>query len=292
MEFGAIALPLMAALGYAVASLVLKRGMALGAGVLALMVLGNWITALVFIGIFGFDGLFNEEVGYFWAGLGALGFLVGQCFSVWAVQSGEVSVQTPLMGAKTVIVALMSAIIGIEVLEGIEWLAVVLSLVAVFVISGGRLSSLKGHFKTIVLVLVSCLGFGLADISVAKGANAYGVEGFILFLVLLSAVGSTVLLLIPGKGRILEKPSLRWAFAGGALLAVQALGMNLSIGYYGKPTLTNVLYSTRGLMGVLLVWTVGSWFANEERQTSSKELMAKRFIGATLVVVSVVLMFV
>lgn len=289
MEFGAIALPLMAATGYALASLVLKRAMALGGGVLVLMVLGNLLTTLCFALILGLEGLLMAAEGVAWAVLGGLGFLAGQVFSVWAVKSGEVSVQTPLMGAKTVIVAVLSVGLGIESLGWMGWLSVMVSMLAVFLIAGGTLAAIRNHIKTLFIVIGACVGFGVTDIVVAAQAKVYGTQSFIMLVVLVAGGLSPLFLLFRDKRQKLSLGSWRMAVFGGLLIAMQALGMNLAIGYYEQPTVTNVIYSSRGVIGVGLVWLIGNWFTNVEIITTPPSIMRKRLIGSVLILLAVAL---
>jgi len=48
----------------------------------------------------------------------------------------------------------------------------------------------------------------------------------------------------------------------------------------------NLLYSSRGLWSVLLVWSVGPMFGNHERDTGS-EIMLKRLVGSGLLLLAI-----
>ena len=65
-----------------------------------------------------------------------------------------------------------------------------------------------------------------------------------------------------------------WALGGGTLLTVQAMGIAYCIAVYHEVTVTNVLYNTRGLWSVALVWVVGHWFANSEKQVGGAIMSA------------------
>jgi hypothetical protein len=79
-----------------------------------------------------------------------------------------------------------------------------------------------------------------------------------------------------------------WAFGGGTLLTIQAMGIAYCIAVYHEVTVTNVLYNTRGLWSVALVWVVGHWFANAEKQVGSG-IMTRRLIGALILLAAVYL---
>ena len=50
----------------------------------------------------------------------------------------------------------------------------------------------------------------------------------------------------------------------------------------------NVLYTTRGVWGVLLVWVFGHWFANTERSLGPA-VLTRRLIGAILLLAAIAL---
>jgi hypothetical protein len=80
--------------------------------------------------------------------------------------------------------------------------------------------------------------------------------------------------------------SLAWNLGGGLLLSLQATGIAYSIAEFREVTLTNILYNTRGVWSVLLVWIAGSWFSNNERSVGNR-VMARRLFGALLLLSAV-----
>ena len=79
-----------------------------------------------------------------------------------------------------------------------------------------------------------------------------------------------------------------WAFGGGLLLTIQAMGIAYCIAVYQEVTVTNVLYNTRGLWSVALGWVVGHWFSNSEKQVG-RSIMTRRLIGALILLAAVYL---
>ena len=69
---------------------------------------------------------------------------------------------------------------------------------------------------------------------------------------------------------------------------MQAGCIAVSIICFGQATLINILYASRGLWTVVLVWVVGHWFGNQERGHGHR-VMARRMIGAGLLLVAVLL---
>jgi hypothetical protein len=57
---------------------------------------------------------------------------------------------------------------------------------------------------------------------------------------------------------------------------------------HGQATAANVLYASRGLLSVLLIWSIGHWFSNAEQKLGLK-VLRWRLLGATLMLAAIVL---
>ena len=64
--------------------------------------------------------------------------------------------------------------------------------------------------------------------------------------------------------------------------------MVLAISLANEVTRTNILYNTRGLWSVVLVWVVGHWFGNVERSVG-QAVMTRRLLGAAILLGAVFL---
>src|SRR5205814_2153574 len=101
--------PLGAALGYAFAALMLKRGTE-GAGPWRVNFSTNWVQATLFSLLWfvptehpaSFSNASHAVIS------GAV-FFIGQIFTFLALSRGDVSVATPVLGSKVIFVALFSA---------------------------------------------------------------------------------------------------------------------------------------------------------------------------------------
>ena len=71
-------------------------------------------------------------------------------------------------------------------------------------------------------------------------------------------------------------------------MSLQAIGMTLTLGLFGDATRVNIVYSLRGLWGVLLTWVVARR-AVEPVSTAAHRTMMMRLTGALLIGVSVVI---
>ena len=71
-------------------------------------------------------------------------------------------------------------------------------------------------------------------------------------------------------------------------MAIQAIGMTVTLGIFGDATRVNIVYSLRGLWGVLLTWFLarGSQLPGVQ---ANQRTMLMRLIGAVLIGVSVVI---
>ena len=65
---------------------------------------------------------------------------------------------------------------------------------------------------------------------------------------------------------------------------MQASGLPYAFG--GQATAANIVYSSRGFFGVLLVWLAGHWFANKEREAGGGAFAA-RALGAVAMIAAI-----
>ena len=89
----------------------------------------------------------------------------------------------------------------------------------------------------------------------------------------------------------LKAPRAAWKWMGvaAALSAVQAIIITGTIAVWKDAAGVNVVYATRGLMSIALVWLVGHWIQNTERHTVGGRRMGVRLVGGLLILAAVVL---
>ena len=103
-------MPLGAAMLYVVAALLIKRSNDLGVGPWRTLFVSNLTGGLVFLTLLPFGGAFPVEL--LWQpAVGAILFFFAQLFNYLALQQGDVSVATPVLGIKIVLVALFSVLL-------------------------------------------------------------------------------------------------------------------------------------------------------------------------------------
>ncbi|MDR3402141.1 MAG: DMT family transporter [Chthoniobacter sp.] len=282
-------IPLGSALGYAFAAMMLKRGTE-GAGPWRVNFFTNWVQATLFTLFWfvptehaaSFDNVSHAVIS------GAI-FFVGQIFTFLALSRGDVSVATPVLGSKVVFVALFSAALGTEKIGASMWLAVLLTAGATALLSIGHSAADRAAIlRSLIYGFSAAAAYALTDITQQHWVRAWGFSHYIATFFLTVALCSfTLLPLLRGDGREVTATSWRWIVAGGCLLAVQASGVAWSIITIGA-TSTNVLYNSRGLWSVVLVWTIGSWFGNAERGRG-RAVMLRRFAGSLLLLGAILL---
>jgi drug/metabolite transporter (DMT)-like permease len=163
------------------------------------------------------------------------------------------------------------------------WIAAGLATVAVALLgtSGGRASHGRVGF-TAVCSVAAAASLALFDVLVQTWSPAWGVGRFMPLMILFAAVFS--LLLIPrfeAPLREIDRSAWRWIVAGGGLIALQSVIFTSTIAVWGDAAIANVVYSSRGLWSVILIWLLGHWFSEAERKLGTR-ILTIRLVGAAL----------
>ena len=92
-----------------------------------------------------------------------------------------------------------------------------------------------------------------------------------------------------GRKKILPAPGPRgWTIAGGVIVAGQAIMIGVALAFFNDATGINVVYASRGLWAIVLIYWFGKLLGNDERTTSGKHF-GWRFLGTTLLTAAVVM---
>lgn len=283
-------LPLVSAVIFVVGALLLKRASDLGADVWRTTRIINYTTALVAVPLLLFGGTIPDSSLWWHPLIAALLFFAGQILTLLALNTGDVSVATPVLGLKILLVALLSAVLIGDPLGPRLWTAAVLSSVAIALLN---LSPGHAHRRVGVTILLAGLGatsYACLDVLVQKWSPAWGAGRFLPIAMASAAVYSIPLRFFESSHRGLGS-SHRYApwLAGGAFcFATQGMMFITSISIYQHATVANVLYSSRGLWSVAAVWGIGHWFANREQHLGARVLVW-RFVGAILLMAAIVM---
>ena len=286
----ALTVPLAAGFLYAMAAIVLKRASGGGVGPWRIAFVANWTTALVFAPMWLLGGAPFTWLNLAHAAICATAFFVGQVFTFLALSRGDVSVATPVLGLKVILVAAFTTLLLGQGIPGDWWLAGGLIALATALLGGG--GSRAGEARWLPSLgygLGAAAAFALTDVLMQKWAAAWGFGHFAPALFAIVALLSFALIpFFHEPLRALPKENWRWLIAGSLLLSAQASCIAWSIVSLGGATVVNILYSSRGIWSVLIVWTIGPLFGNIERDIGTA-VMSRRLLGAGLLLGAIVL---
>jgi drug/metabolite transporter (DMT)-like permease len=279
--------PLASSAGYVLAVLLLKRSAHWGVGVWRTTFVSNLAMGLVFASLYPLGGT-GQPASMLWQpAVGAALFFLGQVFTFLALNYGDVSVATPVLGVKIVLVAFCSVLLLPEPVPMVWWIAAGLSTLAIVLLSRGDSRPKHAVGRTVLMAGLAAVCFALTDVLTQKWAPAWGVGRFLPLM--FGAVAGLSVVLIPffnAPLRAVPRAAWGWLAGGSVLLAMQAASMAYVLGVFGDATAVNIVYSSRGLWSVAAVWLVGHWFANEE-QTLAPAVLRSRLIGAVLMLAAI-----
>jgi drug/metabolite transporter (DMT)-like permease len=286
--------PLLASLLYIAAALFLKRAQQLGGGVLRTTFIANVTIALVFAALLPMGGTGQPAAQLWQPALVAGLFVAGQVFAVLALSIGEVSVATPVLGAKTIFVAWFTTLLLATRLPWQLWCAAGLSFGAIALLQRAprAAAAAGGHRRlgpTLLFSLLAAAAYALFDVLVQKWSSVWGAGRFLPIMFALSAVMSVVFVpFIREPWR--EVPRAAWPSlaAGAFFMALQSFALVTGVAIFGDATAMNVVYSARGVWSVAAVWLIGHWFANTEAQLGG-DVFRWRLGGAALMTSAIVL---
>ena len=283
-------LPLISAVVYVIGALLLKRGSDLGADVWRTTRIINYTSAAVALLLWPLGGTIPASNLWWQPPVAAVLFFGGQVFSLLALNAGDVSVATPVLGVKILLVALFSAVLIGDPIGARLWTAAGLSTAAIALlnISPGHAHRRVG--ATILFAAVGAAAYACFDVLVQKWSPAWGAGRFLPLAMAVAAVYSIPLARFERSRNGEQTPAAYTPWiAGGAMgFAVQGLMFITSISIYRQATSANVLYSSRGLWSVVAVWAIGHWFSNREQHLGARVLVW-RFIGAILMMAAIVM---
>ncbi len=283
-------LPLLAAIAFAAGSLVYKRAFQEGAGIAHALIFNNVVLGIAFLPLLALDPHPVPWRLAYLPAITALTFVVGHLLNVVSLKLGDVSVATPLLGAKVVFVALIARLLFQWPVSGMQMVAATLTSAGVLAMGLADLHHGRRTLVTIGLSLGCAAAFAMTDTLIQLWAADFGVFNFLSLLFL--SLGGLSLLTLPFFGRTslqAPKPAWKWIGAATALSAIQAIIITWTIGHWRDAAGVNIVYGTRGLWSIAFVWWAGRWFGNTERSSAGPRVIAGRLTGAVLILGAVVL---
>jgi drug/metabolite transporter (DMT)-like permease len=281
-------LSLLSGVIYAIGGMGIKAAMRNGAGPIRSIFMTNVMYALCFAPFFFFSDEFPPKLLELWKPLlTGLFLFLGQVLVVITIRIGDVTIQTPLMGIKILLVASLTALFGLQDLNSCIWGAALLSSIAIFILGASGFRNRRKIALTALFAFFACLAFAIADILIQTWAPEYNRYNFAAIMNCCLPIYG--LLLIPF---FREQPfditfkAAKWLFFGTLMLGLQSVLFVIPIAFRGEATIVNILYSSRGLWSIVLVWLIGKHFDITESNLKPR-IILQRFFGALLLVMSI-----
>ena len=281
-------LPLTSSVLVVMGLLCIQRAQKAGVSTWTTLILVCWSSACVFPALTLLGGEMQPAAMLWQPAIIGLLFLAGQLFTFFAVARGDVSVAAPVLGVKVLIVPAASSIVVGEAVAPRVWIAAAIAVLGVgFVQARDATVERSLILASVGYALLAACSMTLFDLLIQRWAPAWGAGYFLPIAFAFTAVFSLVFLPLADRPADLNgkgvTPFLAW---GGLLMAIQAIGMTVTLGLFGDATRVNIVYSLRGLWGVVLTWLLAR---STGTAVASNRTMALRLIGAGLIGVAVVI---
>ncbi len=282
-------LPLVSSVIYVLGALLVRRAADLGVGLWRTTFVANTLSAILFLPLKMLGGP-GQPMSQWWQPALLAGVLVlGQTLGFFALTRGDVTVATPMLGLKTILVALLTSVLLNLPLEPRLWWAAGLSTAGIALLHRAG----SGHPRRLGISVGAGAGaaaaFALFDVLIQRWAPVWGAGQLIPAVMMLGALFSLVF--VPFfRDPLWKIPRAGWMplLGGSACISAQGILLITAVGVFGDATAINVVYSARSLWMVLAVWSIGHWFHNTE-QTLGPRVLAIRLAGALLMTLAVVL---
>jgi drug/metabolite transporter (DMT)-like permease len=280
---------LVSAVVYSLGSLLIKRALTEGVSPWRVPVTLSWVAGILFIPLF-FTGEPLPELRMLWLPvLSAFCWFAGNYLQSKALIGGDVSLVGPFTGMKPVLTALiLTLIFGVSV-PVVTWIAGGLVLIALLIMRTPNSDQRTSFSTTLFTTLAAMILFSLNDTLFQYGGKVFGVFRLIAAVHLLAAILCLSLRHrfeksfrdIPVKGRT-------FLLAGIALFIIPTLLLPYAFGRYGNAAELNVLYSSRALWSIMLVWVLGRYIGNREH-LHSRTVLLLRLAGSLILMAAIAL---
>ena len=291
--FATTLFPLIAALLYAFGALVLKRSSDLGVGLWRTTFVANLIVAGLFSLLWLHGGPPVEIVDLWQPGVIAMCLFVGQLSQFLALEKGDVSVAVPVFGLKVILVAFFTPLLIGEAVGAKLWIAAFLSVLGITFLNRKDASQPPRNLLiTFVAGGIGAVAFAIFDVLVQKWGPYWGVGRLLPCIFWINALLSFGLIFrFSAPLSAIRVQAWPWLVGGSVLLGTQSIIFVSTLAVFGKATSANIVYASRGLLSVALVWMIGHWFVNAE-QHLGPIVMRWRLAGALLMMSAIVLVVV
>ncbi len=270
--------------------MVLKRSSDLGVGLWRTTFVANCIVAVLFSLLWLLGGPPVDRDLLWQPGVIAMCLFVGQISQFLALEKGDVSVAVPVFGIKVVLVAFLTPILIGEAVGLKLWIAAFLSVIGIaFLNKKNEGRRPKGLLITLIAGGVGAVCFAVFDVLVQKWGPSWGVGRLLPCIFWINALLSCGLIFrFSAPLSQVPRQAWPWLTGGSVLLGTQSILFVSTLATYGKATSANIVYASRGLLSVMIVWMIGHWFMNTEQHLGGV-VMRWRLAGAALMLSAIVL---
>lgn len=219
----------------------------------------------------------------------AMLFVIGQVFTLVSVTKGEISVAAPVLGLKIIFVPFFVFLLGISSLHYTIWLASGLATIGVVLLNYNDQATVGSRVRfSVICAATGATCYALFDVCVQQYSPNWNRSTFLPVMFFMCMVGSIVFIPL-FESPISTTPRKAWIplLVGSLLFAGQALGIVCSISFWGHAAEANVLYSTRGLWGLIMVWVLGKRLHASDSSLTWRTFLA-RLAGTLCLLLAVI----
>lgn len=202
---------------------------------------------------------------------------VGRICTVKALAKADLSISAPLLGTKTILVALFSILLLHAEISWKLMLAAAMTAVALGLLQTGPDHNRHHRRAAVGWAMGASVLFALVDVLTQGYARQSGVAFFQPMMFVVLAAMTPLLGTTPPAPPAARKRLL----IGGAVIGFQAPLVIMLIGLFGQATLINILYATR------TIWSVGIdvW----KGEGNAREFWPARLGGAIILLGAIIL---
>lgn len=259
-----------------------------GVNPITTLVVTNLVASFAFTLLWPVGGTFQGWNLLWQPAIIAALFIIGLGLTFAAIEKGDVSIATPIMGVKVVFVALLLTFFGFQKIPISVWFAAVMSALGIALIQQSGKNARQRVALTIALSIAASFSFATFDVLVQHWAPAWGAGRFLPIVYWMVGLGS--LTMAPWVNwKQLRQPYLAVPLLIGAvLIAIQAICIVGTVSVYGDAARVNIVFALRGFWGVLLAWLAAHLWGGAEKD-HPRAVMLSRLAGALALTCAVIL---
>jgi drug/metabolite transporter (DMT)-like permease len=218
----------------------------------------------------------------------SLFYLAAQVCFFLALKKTEASRLSPMLGAKIIILAIISVLFMDDSFTGLQWTAILFSFIAAVLLTG---AGSRVPVLAIVLISATCLGYCMSDINIKiliphfeSEMNTIPASMFAtsLYFIVCGIVSLIMLLCLKNTPKTMWKDAIPFSILWYAAMLC-LFGCFGTVGIiYG-----NILQSTRGIISVILAAFVSLMGFHKLEQKVSRWVLIKRIFAAALMTAAV-----